>query len=232
MQLAPGIYSIGGRKGGHVHAFLLEDGPDLTLIDTLYELDGRLILAAIQRLGRSISDLKRIAITHAHRSHLGGVAELKRLSGATVLSHEWEAGIVSGDRKAHRVTIAPRLPLRAYFPFQFGLALGLGNHPPCPVDDTLSEGDEIAGMQVLHTPGHTPGHLAFYSPERGILISGDAIATWPRFEAGWPGFTLDEEAHRASIARMAALEPKAVGVGHGDPIMTQAAERVHSLADQ
>lgn len=231
MQLAPGIHSIGGRKGGHVHAFLLEDGPDLTLIDTLYELDGRLILAAIQRLGRSISDLKRIAITHAHRSHLGGVATLKRLSGATVLSHEWEAGIVSGDRKAKRVTIALRLPLRAYFPFQVGLALGLGNHPACPVDDTLNDGDEIGGMQVLHAPGHTPGHLAFYSPERGILISGDAIATWPRFETGWPAFTLDEEAHRASIRRMAVLEPKAVGVGHGDPITTQAAERVNSLVD-
>jgi glyoxylase-like metal-dependent hydrolase (beta-lactamase superfamily II) len=95
-----------------------EDGPDLTLIDTLYELDGRLILAAIQRLGRSISDLKRIAITHAHRSHLGGVATLKRLSGATVISHEWKPGIVSGDRKAQQVTIAPRLPVRAYFPFQ------------------------------------------------------------------------------------------------------------------
>ena len=223
---------MGGRRGGHVRAFLIEDGTDLTLIDTLYDEDAHDVLAEIHRLGRSASDLKRIVITHAHRSHLGGLAALKQWSGATVLSHQWEADIISGDRKAQPVTILPRLPLRAWFPFQVGLALGRGQHPACPIDETVKEEDEVGPLQVLHIPGHTPGHLGFYSPERGVLIAGDAIATWPRFEDGWPAFTLNPIEHRASIGRMAALAPKVVGVGHGDPITRNAAERVHRLAER
>ena len=214
-----------------MHAFLIEDGADLTLIDTLYETDGRLALEEIKGLGRSISDLKRIVLTHAHRSHLGGLAELKRQSGATVCSHEWEADIIAGERKAQAVTILPRRPLRAYFPFQVGLALGFGKHPPCPVDETVRDGDEVAGLRVLHTPGHTPGHLAFYSEKHGVLLSGDSIATWPAFDAGWPAFNLNPEDQRESIRRMAALEPKKVGVGHGSPITQEAADQVHTLAE-
>jgi glyoxylase-like metal-dependent hydrolase (beta-lactamase superfamily II) len=231
VELAPGVHIIGGKSGGHVRAFLLEHGGELTLIDTLYETDGRLVLAEIRRLGRSPADLKRIALTHAHRSHLGGLAVLKRESGARILSHEWEADIIAGERKAQPVTILPRLPLRAWFPFQVGLALGRGKHPPCPVDEPLGEGDELAGLQVLHVPGHTPGHLAFWAPEHRLLLTGDAIATWPRFEAGWPAFNLNPEQQRASIRRMAALEPMTVAVGHGDPIQREAADRVHSLVD-
>jgi glyoxylase-like metal-dependent hydrolase (beta-lactamase superfamily II) len=231
VELAPGIRAIGGKAGGRVHAFLIGEGTDLTLIDTLYETDGRLALEEIARLGRSISDLKRIVLTHGHRSHLGGLAELKRQSGATVYSHEWEADIIAGRRKAQAVTLLPRRPLRAYFPFQVGLALGLGKHPPCPVDEMLRDEEEIGGLRVLHTPGHTPGHLAFYSEEQGVLLSGDSIATWPQFDAGWPAFNLNPEDQRESIRRMAALEPKKVGVGHGSPITHGTADRVHSLVD-
>lgn len=232
MKLAEGIHSIADTRGGRVHAFLVEHGRDLILIDTLYAFDGHLVLDEIRRLGRSVSDLKKIVITHAHRSHLGGLAKLKQLSGAKVLAHEWEADIVAGNRKAQPVSILPRRPLRAYFPFQFFLALGKGSHPACPVDDTLEDEQDVGGTVVLHTPGHTPGHLALYSEEKRVLISGDAIATWPRFEAGWPGFTLDREKHRTSVRRMAALEPRAVGVGHGEPITDGAAERVYSLVER
>ena len=72
-EIAPGIYSLGHGKGGHVHAFLLEAGGELSLVDTLFEGDARLVLDALRRLGRSAANLKRIAITHGHRSHLGGL---------------------------------------------------------------------------------------------------------------------------------------------------------------
>jgi glyoxylase-like metal-dependent hydrolase (beta-lactamase superfamily II) len=229
MEIAPGVHSMGGKKGGRVHAFLFLTGHELTLVDTLYETDARLVLAEIRRLGRSISDLKRIVLTHAHRSHLGGLAELKRLSGATILSHDWEADIVAGDREAQRVPMLPRRPLRVYPTFQLPAAIGLGRHPPCPVDEVVKDGDEVGPLQVLHIPGHTPGHLAFYVPEHSLLVAGDSIATWPSFVAGWPSFTLDRKQHQESIRRLAQLEPKIVGVGHGDPITSNAQERVHSL---
>jgi glyoxylase-like metal-dependent hydrolase (beta-lactamase superfamily II) len=232
VELAPGIRRLGGQSGGQVNAFLIEDGTDLTLIDTLYETDARLVHQEIRRLGRSISDLKRIVLTHAHRSHLGGLADLKRQSGATLYAHPWEADIIAGERKAQPVTILPRRPLRAYVPFQLGLALGLGKHPPCRIDETLAEEDEIGGLRVLHTPGHTPGHLAFYSEEHAVLLSGDSIATWPRFEAGWPAFNLNPQQQRDSIRRLAALEPRKVGVGHGSPISEEAAGRIHTLVER
>jgi len=227
-ELASGVHVLGGSKGGHVRAFLVEDAGELTLVDTLFEDDARQVLAGIHTLGRKPGDLKRIALTHAHRSHLGGLATLKRETGATVLAHEWEADIVAGDRPAQSVGLKPTRPYRTW-PFQVGLFLGRPKHDPCPVDEALHDGDAVGPLRVLHAPGHSPGHLAFHWPERGVLVAGDAIATWPRFEDGWPAFNLNLEQQRASLRRLAALEPAIVGVGHGDPITERAAQRVHGL---
>ena len=62
-------------------------------------------------------------------------------------------------------------------------------------------------LQVLHAPGHSPGHLAFYWPERRLLIAGDAIATWPDFSAGWKAFNLNKSQHAESLSLMAKLDP-------------------------
>ena len=227
-ELAPGVHVLGGKKGGRVRSFLLETNGELTLVDTLFEDDGAAVLAAIRAIGRSPSDLKRIVLTHAHRSHLGGLAALKRATGATVLAHEWEADIVSGDRPAQSVGLKPTAPLRTY-PFQVGIFLNRPRHRPCPIDESVEDGAPVGPLRVLHVPGHSPGHLAFHWEERRLLLSGDAIATWPRFEAGWPAFTLNPDQHAESIRRLAELDAAIVGVGHGDPITDGAADRVRSL---
>jgi glyoxylase-like metal-dependent hydrolase (beta-lactamase superfamily II) len=232
-QIAPGVYSMTQNKGGHVRAFLLDNGTDLTLIDTLFDTDARQVLERIGSIGRSIQDLKRILLTHGHRSHLGGLATLKRLSGATVYSHEWEADIIAGERTAQPVTIIPMGPLGTYwrvYYLQFGAALGRGKHPPCTVDSTLDDGDTVGPVRVLHTPGHTPGHLAFWWPEHRVLFAGDAIVTYPVFEAGWPAFNLNPTQQRNSLRRMADLGAEVLAVGHGEPITAGATQRVLSLA--
>ncbi|HKB93908.1 MAG TPA: MBL fold metallo-hydrolase [Gaiellaceae bacterium] len=228
-ELAPGVYSLGHGKGGHVHAFLLDAGGELTLVDTLFEGDARLVLDALRRLGRKPGDLRRIAITHGHRSHLGGLAALKRETGATVYAHEWEADVVAGERRAQAVSILPRQSLKL-LPFQLGLWLDLPRHASCPVDELLDEGDAVGPLQVLHVPGHSPGHLGFWWPERRFLIAGDGIATWPSLCAGWRVFNLNHAQHRVSLARLAALDAAVVGVGHGEPITVDAADRVHELS--
>jgi glyoxylase-like metal-dependent hydrolase (beta-lactamase superfamily II) len=228
-ELAQGIHRLGHRAGGRVSAFLIEDGGELSLVDTLFEDDGRLVLEAILGLGKSVSDLKRIALTHGHRSHLGGLAALKRKSGAMVYAHAWEADIVGGDRRAQPVTVLPKQSLKL-LPFQIGLRLNRPKHAPCPVDETLADDDSFGPLQVLHAAGHTPGHLAFFWPERSFLIAGDAIATWPSLCAGWKAFNLNKAQHAVSVRRMAALDARIVGVGHGEPITDNAADRVHALA--
>jgi glyoxylase-like metal-dependent hydrolase (beta-lactamase superfamily II) len=230
VEIAPGIVAVGDQTRGLVRAYLVADGKNLTLVDTLQEKHPFLISAAIRRMGRSISDLKRIWVTHAHYSHLVGLAALKDLSGATVASHEWEAEIVAGRQKAQRVPILPRRPLRAYIPFQLGLALGIGDHTPCKVDCSLHDEHEEGGLTVLHTPGHTPGHLAFWSDKHRVLLSGDAIVTWPQLAGGWDSFTLNRKQQRDSLRRMAACKIEKVGVGHGAPITENAAEVVRRLA--
>jgi glyoxylase-like metal-dependent hydrolase (beta-lactamase superfamily II) len=171
------------EKGGHVHAFLLDDGTGITLIDALFDTDAKMILAEIAAMGRQPPGLKHIIATHAHRSHIGGLAELKRQSGAKVYAHEWEIGIIEGKRKSTKVSLWPRAPLAAY-KLQFWLAIGIDGHAPCSVDQALKECDRVGALTILSTPGHTPGCLSFYWPEKKALFVGDVMVTWPRWKPG------------------------------------------------
>ncbi len=230
-EIAPGVHSLEQKIGGRVHAFLLESDDGLTLIDTLYDTDAHLVLEEIGGMRKTVADLENIILTHGHRSHLGGARALKEQSGATVYTHEWEADIVAGERKAQPVSLVPQRPLRAYFPLQVGLALGLGKHPPCPVDNHVSDGDRIGPLEIFHAPGHSPGHLVFYWSERRALFAGDAIATWPEISAGWPAFNLNPKQHRESLRRMAEFDSEIVAVGHGEPICAGGARQVRELVD-
>jgi glyoxylase-like metal-dependent hydrolase (beta-lactamase superfamily II) len=229
MQIGPGIYSMSQEKGGHVHAYLLDDGNGLTLIDTLYDDDANVVLAEITRIGKKPTDLKHIILTHGHKSHVGGLASMKKASNATVCSHGWEVDILAGRREATRVSPVPRRPLAVY-KLQLGLALGLGKHQPCEVDRTLKAGDHIGPLQVVETPGHTPGSLSFWWADRRALFAGDVIATWPEFAAGWPGLTLDNDQNLRSVHQLTDFgQAEILGIGHGEPIVHDAASRIREL---
>ena len=120
---------------------------------------------------------------------------------------------------------------------RFGLAVG-AKHPPCRVDEYLKDGEKVGPVITIHTPGHTPGHCVFYWPERRALFTGDNIATWPQFSAGWPNFQLDDSQFRASLLRMAEVirevtsdspPVEVLGVSHGDPITKGASQRLDAL---
>ena len=230
MLLAEGVHSIGQKKGGRVHAFLFEHADGLTLVDTLFDDDARRARVP----SRARADARRADADRADaRAPLAPRRrrQLKELSDATVYAHEFEADIVAGERKAQTRRLLPLFPLRL-IPFRVGLALGRPKHVPCPVDDTLDDGDALGPLEVLHIPGHSPGHLGFHWAERGVLIVGDAIATWPSVEPGWKGFELNEEQHRDSLARLASLDAKVVGVGHGEPVTDAAGDLVHLMAER
>jgi len=213
-ELAAGVHMLGATKGGHVRAYLLETNGELSLVDTLFENDGSSVLDAIRKLGRKPSDLKRIVLTHAHRSHLGGLAALKRASGAAVLAHEWEADIISGDRPAQSVGLKPTAPFRTY-PFQVGIFLNRPKHRPVPIDESIGDGGAFGPLQVLYVPGHSPGHLAFHAD--GCLFSGDVLFAGSVGRTDLPGADWDTlvETLRALTERFPA--ETVVYSGHGPP---------------
>ena len=232
MKLTDGIHYLSQEKGGHVHAFLLDDGFGITLIDALFDSDAKLILAEIAAMGRQPKDLKNIIATHAHRSHIGGMAALKALSGAQVYAHEWEVGILEGQRKATRVGLWPKAPLAAYT-LQLGLAIGIDGHAPVMVDNVLKEGDRVGPLTIVSTPGHTPGCLSFYWPQKKALFVGDVVVTWPRVEAGWAGLTMDMRGNIASVGKLSEMgDIEIVGVGHGEPIAQGGIEVLKRLREQ
>src|SRR3954469_16575000 len=119
VEIAPGVHRIGPSrhgytKGGYSQAYLFDDGESLTLVDTGWDDDAHVILQYLWSIGRTPNELTDIALTHAHRSHLGGVAMLRRLSGASVHAHAWEADIIEGGRSAQPVPLLPVFPLKLY----------------------------------------------------------------------------------------------------------------------
>jgi glyoxylase-like metal-dependent hydrolase (beta-lactamase superfamily II) len=234
-ELALGAHQIGPTRraifqGGYSRSYLFEgNNGRLTLVDTGWDTKAKTILRYLDDIGRSPAEIEYIALTHSHRSHLGGLARIAQLSNATVRCHASEARIIEGRRRAHPIRLWPPFPVRLYL-FRIISHLPILAHKPWPVDhaNPLVECSRIGPLIVLHTPGHTPGHLAF-SYRNSLLVVGDAVATWPTFSAGWPGFNLDEPKYRCSLVRLVEREPEIVCPGHGDAISENAAERVRRL---
>ena len=119
--------------------------------------DGRAILSQATGHGWTIS---HILLTHSHFDHVGGLAELKELTGAPIYAHP-EAGPMLA-----RATAAAAL-------------WGIHVDAPPPADEPLAEGDVLAIGElrpaVLFTPGHAPGHVCFYLADDGVLFDGDVL---------------------------------------------------------
>jgi glyoxylase-like metal-dependent hydrolase (beta-lactamase superfamily II) len=235
-EIAPGVFDLtppknGYLKGGYVHAFLLVHHDALLLIDTLFDPDAQVILDQIQKIGKRVTDLKHILLTHGHRAHLGGLQTLKRLSGATIYAHAWEADIIAGERNQQGVSLRPMKGIQV-LPILIGgsLLAPLAQHKPCPVDQLIDEGAQIGPLRVLHTPGHTPGHLAFYWQAQRTLFTGDAFVTWPLICPGWPNTMLNVKQTWQSLRRMSELDVQAIGVGHGEPIRENGAAVLRELS--
>jgi glyoxylase-like metal-dependent hydrolase (beta-lactamase superfamily II) len=95
----------------------------------------------------------------------------------------------------------------------------------------LGDGDRVFDLEIVATPGHTPGHIAVLEPVGGILVAGDALNTQDGTLGGSPPqFTADMAAARASVAKLAKLRFETLLVGHGEPIEGGASAAVADLA--
>lgn len=95
----------------------------------------------------------------------------------------------------------------------------------------VGDGDEVFGLRVVATPGHTPGHVSVLDPDAGVLVVGDALVGRDGGVAGPdPGFTADLPTARASVRKLAGLDFDTVLFGHGEPVTSDAGRKVADLA--
>jgi glyoxylase-like metal-dependent hydrolase (beta-lactamase superfamily II) len=194
---------------GFVNAYLVREDDGLTLVDTTMKAADP-IVAAAQRLGAPI---RRIALTHGHGDHVGSLDALKEKlgDGVQVLMPTEDARIHAGDRKKP----AGSWPTLATTP-----------------DALLSAGDRVGSLEVVASPGHTPGHVSLLDTRDGTLIAGDVFTTFGGVEVTnhlyWrfplAAMATEDKAQDLESARaLQALQPQLLLVGHGNAVREPAA---------
>ncbi|MET0426012.1 MAG: MBL fold metallo-hydrolase [Actinoplanes sp.] len=129
------------------------------------------------------------------------------------------------DHAGSLAEVAPQVNAKLYT----GAADVAGIDSPKPLTP-LNDGDEVFGLQIIPTPGHTPGHIAVFDPATGTLVAGDALRTTSGLVGPDPQYTADQTQAAASVRKLATLNVQTILPGHGDPLTTGAAEALRKLA--
>jgi glyoxylase-like metal-dependent hydrolase (beta-lactamase superfamily II) len=186
---------------GFVSAYLLQRGREVAIVDTGTGTTEE-FEAGLAALGASWSSVADVILTHSHGDHIGGLgAVIENAPGA-------KAYAGAGDLEAI-----------AAGGFDADGLIG------------LDDGDEVFGLEVIGTPGHTPGHIAVFDSASGLLVAGDAVNTSEgRITGPNPDFTPDMVAANASVARiLAGRQINTALVGHGAPLEGNAGASLAAL---
>jgi glyoxylase-like metal-dependent hydrolase (beta-lactamase superfamily II) len=222
-EVAPGIHRFGNEM---VNFYLVEADGGFTLVDAGLPGFYDQLEAFLRSRARTVTDIDALLLTHAHGDHVG-IAEKVRRAGVPVRIHALDAELARTAKNHPRE--GGMLPYFRYRQTWRLLATGVRNGAIKPVKiaevTPFGEGElDVPGRpQVIPTPGHSPGHVAFHFAGQGALIAGDALCTWNPL-TGRPGpqimpgaFSFSNAQAVESLGLIEPIEAGALLVGHGDP---------------
>ena len=218
-QLEPDLFQIDHELQGvprTIASYLLTDGDDLTLIETGPATTMETLLGGVRAAGFDPERITRLVVTHIHLDHAGAAgALLRRLPRARLFVHRVGAPHMADPSRL--LASATRI-------FEEDMERLWGQVLPVPEERmvVLDDGAEIRvgdrTLKALHTPGHAPHHLAYHDPRSGAVFTGDVAAV--RLDGSHylrpPTLPpeVDVELWRRSIARLRALRPRRLYLGH------------------
>ena len=186
MKIKENIYilelpNINPQSNDFVYPTVIKDGSNLTLIDTGYPKQIEYIKSALEKDGLDINNIKTIILTHQDIDHIGNVKDILNLvPDIEIISYNEEADYINGNKTSAKVeTLEKNLDkmdenckkLYHFFKTFF-------ENNKINVDKVVKNGDVISkgeDMQVIATPGHTPGHMCLYIEKYKLLIAGDLL---------------------------------------------------------
>lgn len=222
------------------NAYLVGDAKCWILLDALAPGHARTVKQAAEARFGPDSRPQAIVLTHGHIDHAGSAAALADFWGVKVYAHRLEHAYLTG-RSSYP-------PLDHTAPGFFSGFSRLFPSSTSNLGNRLAELEPDRGLSWLpewqchFTPGHAPGHVAFFHPEGEILLAGDAVTTMnldsmvhtvtQRQEVCRPPVpgTMDWQQARTSVQLLASLKPTLICAGHGQP-MFGAAEDLQRLAE-
>jgi glyoxylase-like metal-dependent hydrolase (beta-lactamase superfamily II) len=218
-RVADGVWLLRGdlRKGMNI--YFLDDGDGVVQFDA----GSKGMVKATRKAAESLGGLKRVVLGHAHADHRGTAPSM----GVPVHCHPDEVADAESDASIapyFNVSQLPVAPVRWIYPF----LLRRWDGGAVKIDGTVSEGDQVAGFQVLHFPGHAPGLIGLWRESDRLAIVSDVVyfidsARLKPLEPGeasvpHPAWAWDHAMSKQSVRRLAALEPATVCAGHAEPL--------------
>jgi glyoxylase-like metal-dependent hydrolase (beta-lactamase superfamily II) len=207
-------------KTGTVFLYLVK-GDRNALIDTgAADSPEKVLQGALAEMGLSFTDVDLILNTHAHLDHTGGNQETKRRSKAPIHLHAGDVTMARSTEAQVEFHCAPlrtlEFPPDALAEREAHVRTNAGE--PAGADVLLQEGERIdlgGGMvlRVLHTPGHTPGHVTFFWEAEGMAFTGDAVQGQGSRPGAYP-YYFDAPAYRRSLRKLREADPRVLCLGH------------------
>jgi glyoxylase-like metal-dependent hydrolase (beta-lactamase superfamily II) len=206
---------------------IVED--ELTLIDTGLRSSSPQIVDFIHHLGRSPEEISLIILTHNHIDHMGSLVELKQLTSARTAVHKADIGerkYIPSTGSRYKLTVTQlSSSLRSVFSIKLE-----------DIDIQLEGGETfspLGGLEVIHTPGHTPGSVSLFSPKYKLLIAGDALRKRRRVLNLPPKMASSDLTQSVeSIKKIAQLDINILCLGHGLPLFNDIHTKMIDLIDR